>query len=252
LITVFHLDETGSTNADAMARAIAGEQLPFWVTAQRQTAGRGRSGREWVSAPGNLYASLAIGLACDQQTASQLSLVAGVAVMDALLAVSATQPDAQMRDIFLKWPNDIMTGRSEGAKLGGILIQTAREPSGGRLLAIVGCGLNISNAPGINRNVTHLSSLRFQITSLALYQALAKSMAEALSAWNEGTGFAQIRQRWQALATPIGTPLRINIGATLTDGSFAGLDDDGALVLTDTSGRNQRFTFGDVQLQSAP
>ena len=250
--TVFHLEETGSTNADAMARATAGEPLPFWVTAQRQTAGRGRSGREWLSAPGNLYASLALGLQCDQQTASQLSLVAGVAMMDALRAVSAAQPAAQIGEMFLKWPNDIMTGRGcDAAKLGGILIQTTHDHGSERLLVVVGFGLNICAAPEINRNVTHLSALHFQVTSLAVYEALSYAMTAALAVWDEGNGFYKIRARWLEQATPIRTMMRINTGVTLADGFFAGLDADGAMVMTDDFGHNRRFTFGDVELQSA-
>ena len=59
---IITLAETGSTNKDAMRRALAGEQLPLWVSADRQSEGRGRAGRTWVSEAGNLHASLALTL----------------------------------------------------------------------------------------------------------------------------------------------------------------------------------------------
>lgn len=236
-----------------MARALVGEPTPFWITAARQTAGRGRSGREWLSAPGNLIATLAVELTCDQQTASQLSLVAGVAMMNALRLASASQTRAQVGQLYLKWPNYIMTGQGEAAaKLGGILVQTLRDPNRQRLLSVIGFGLNISEAPLVNRNVTHLSALHFQVTSLALCDKLATAMAQTMAVWDEGNGFHEIILRWMEHATPIGTRMRIQTNESPADGAFAGLDRDGALLMTDDRGRKIRFTFGDVQLQSAP
>ncbi|MFA6141337.1 MAG: biotin--[acetyl-CoA-carboxylase] ligase, partial [Hyphomicrobium sp.] len=78
------LDEVDGTNAEAMRRMLAGERGPLWISATRQTAGRGRSGRAWTSQSGNLFASLVTTLDCAPSKAGQLSLVAGIAVLDAL------------------------------------------------------------------------------------------------------------------------------------------------------------------------
>ena len=78
------LEEAGSTNTEAFKRALAGEPGPLWVMARRQTQGRGRSGRQWASEPGNLYASLLQRLACPQSVVHQLSLLAGVAAVEAI------------------------------------------------------------------------------------------------------------------------------------------------------------------------
>ena len=134
-VRIVRLVETGSTNADAMARALAGEPLPFWVSAGRQTAGRGRSGRAWESSLGNLHASLAIHLDCELARAAQLSLVAGVAVAGALRALA---PDPRVAEpIQLKWPNDILIG---DAKCGGILIESACDFRRKGLIAVIGIG----------------------------------------------------------------------------------------------------------------
>ena len=115
---ILHLRETGSTNADAMRLALKGEDLPLWVIADRQTAGRGRAGRTWTSPPGNLYASLAFCCEAPIEQAGQLSLIAGISLIDAIRTNTELAPDAGLR---LKWPNDVLVGLS---KVGGILVES--------------------------------------------------------------------------------------------------------------------------------
>src|SRR5215472_12224070 len=99
-------DEIDSTNTEAMRRAVAGERGPLWIAARRQTRGRGRSGRHWLSEPGNLYASLLITLECQPGVAQQLSLVAGVAVVDAIRTAAGGL--GKPEGLRLKWPNDVL------------------------------------------------------------------------------------------------------------------------------------------------
>ena len=144
---IIELSETGSTNADAMRLALSGEVLPIWVIAEHQSAGRGRAGRAWVSEVGNLYASLALTADAPRQKAGELSLVAGIALVEAIRAIS---PLAQTCGLRLKWPNDLLVG---AAKVGGILVETTTargEPSfhkGHGFLAVLGFGLNIATCP---------------------------------------------------------------------------------------------------------
>jgi len=125
------LEEAGSTNSEAFARALAGEIGPLWIMARRQSHGRGRSGRQWASEPGNLYASLLQRVVCRQSVVHQLSLVAGVATVEAIVA-AAGAPIAGLR---LKWPNDVLIG---AAKCAGILPESqmaaaSSEAAGGAL-----------------------------------------------------------------------------------------------------------------------
>ncbi len=115
------LDQVGSTNREAFALAEAGEAGPLWIMARRQTAGRGRADRHWVSVPGNLHASLLTQLPSPSGALPQLSLVAGVATVDAIRQATGGGP-AGLR---LKWPNDVLIGR---AKCAGILIETSGPP----------------------------------------------------------------------------------------------------------------------------
>src|SRR6516225_5094673 len=103
---VRHLDREvlDSTNGYALTLARHGERGPLWVTAQRQTAGRGRRGRTWVSQPGNLYATLLLAAPALPQYSPQLSLLAALAVHDALIHVV---PGLERR-LAIKWPNDLL------------------------------------------------------------------------------------------------------------------------------------------------
>ena len=235
-----------STNAEAMRLALAGEPAPFWVTAERQTAGRGRSGRAWVSEPGNLYASLAVRLTCQPGVLHQLTFVAAVAAVAAIRR-SAAAPAGQL-PLRLKWPNDILL---DGAKLTGILPESTAQA--GLVLAVIGIGVNLAHAPdGLARATTCLAAHGLKITPKMMLDALALELAATLAVWAEGTGFSVIRERWLADSLAIGTPMTLHAAEMPVSGTFAGLGPDGALILRDHSGYDRTLTFGDVTLDAAP
>lgn len=241
-----HFETCGSTNAEAMRLALAsdpgrGGPLPFWVVADRQTAGKGRSGRTWLStASGNLYASFAFAPTCPIARAAELSLVAGVAVVEAVHLVAPGVPAR------LKWPNDIMVA---GAKLGGILVEST--VASGRLVAVIGIGLNLVSAPEVAGRPTtalaaHLSGTESPPTALEMLAFLAEAMHDWLPRWE--AGFAAVRAAWLNSAGARGERLSVNAGSGPVEGAFAGLDEDGALLLEIGTGETRRFTFGDVTL----
>src|SRR5580692_1766442 len=126
---------TGSTNADLLARAAAGEPEGAVLVAEQQNAGRGRLGRTWMSPPraALTFSVLLRPAAVPRARLGWLPLLAGVAVAAALRTAAAV--DAQ-----LKWPNDVLApgpGHVQG-KLGGILAEAAGDA------VVVGIGLNVS------------------------------------------------------------------------------------------------------------
>jgi BirA family biotin operon repressor/biotin-[acetyl-CoA-carboxylase] ligase len=236
---LFHLAEIASTNSEAMRLVGAGEAAPFWVLADRQTAGRGRSGRKWGSVSGNLFASHAVRLKLPAPRAYQLSLVAGVAALDAVRAVGpASLP------LRLKWPNDILIGQS---KVGGILIESTQGKEA--LDAIIGIGLNIADHPrDIAVQVTHLSAYGEFPAPRIFLDLLAQSMDSWLERWRGGEGFSAVRLAWLERSGAAGEQITINAGEGPVTGRFEGLDEEGALILLDREGRVRRFNFGDVSL----
>ena len=239
---LLHLAVVDSTNAEAARRAAAGQDTGLWIVADEQTHGRGRSGRSWHSPPGNLYASLLLHLGCAPAIAQQLSLVAGVAAIEALCVLAGELRRAGR--LRLKWPNDILL---DGAKLGGILIESTMLA--GRRIGLVGIGINLACAPpGLGRAATHLATLGPPPDRDTVLRALVSAMQHWLSIWQEGVGFEAIRTAWLERAGPAGEPISVNAGTGPTAGTFLGLDQTGALLLRDADGGDVRFTFGDVSL----
>ena len=117
-------ETVGSTNEEALKLGRAGERAPLWIVARRQTAGRGRRGRTWVSEPGNLYASLLLTDPSPPDRFPELAFVAALALHD---AVTGRIPGLAGR-VALKWPNDLLIDRN---KFAGILVEG--EMLGGKI-----------------------------------------------------------------------------------------------------------------------
>jgi len=232
-----HLAETGSTNADALARAAAGETRPTWVVADRQTAGRGRRGRAWTSETGNLFASLLIADPAPAPRIAELCFVAALALDDALLALA---PELEER-FRLKWPND---GLLDGAKLAGILVEATTR--GQATQAVIGIGVNVAHHPADTPYpTTSLAAAGIAASRDAVFAALTRSMVTALAIWNRGKGFDAIRAGWLARAYGLGGPMVVRADDKRMEGVFAGLDGQGRLILDTPDGR-QFLNVGEV------
>lgn len=224
--------ETGSTNADMAALAAAGAPEGSWLRAERQTAGRGRQGRPWVSPPGNLYASTLIRPRTSDLPAPTLALVAAVALHE---AVSVFHGGA-----VLKWPNDLLLG---GAKLSGILLEGAADA------VVIGFGVNLAHHPALaDRPTTSLAAHGVPIEPAVFLDVLADAFGRWLERWR-GEGLGSIRARWLDRAHPSGTALTVRLpdGGTI-DGLFDGLDLDGALLLRLAGGERRVVHAADVFL----
>jgi BirA family biotin operon repressor/biotin-[acetyl-CoA-carboxylase] ligase len=238
------LGEIDSTNAEAARRAAAGERGPLWIRAEAQARGRGRSGRPWTSVPGNLYASLLLDLDCHPGVLHQLSMLAGVAVIEAVEA--AARESRGVPGLRLKWPNDVMIGT---AKIGGILLESSSR--GGELTVVVGVGLNLSSHPmNLGRPATHLAEHGVAIAPPLMLHLLAEAMDRWLTIWQGGAGFSRVRTAWLEHAGAPGERLSVNTGERHVDGAFVGIDGEGALILQDEHGQVWRFSYGDVTLDA--
>jgi len=239
------LDEVDSTNAEGMRLAAKGETGPLWIWAGAQSLGRGRSGRTWTSASGNLYASLLIRLDCPASVIHQLSLLAGVAAHDAISSASG-QSGRALPGLRLKWPNDVLIG---GAKLAGILPESTTVPGSSGPVAVIGIGINLASHPtDLGRAVTHLAAHGCTTTPADMLGSLAVALNDWLGRWDNSSGFSAVREAWLQRAGICGEPITINTGRETVEGSFLGIDAEGALVLRDLSGVQRRFTYGDVAL----
>lgn len=239
-----HLHESvGSTNTEALVLARGGECGPLWVVSREQTAGRGRRGRHWHSPPGNLHASLLLTDPCAPAEAAQLSLVAGLALHDALAAVA---PGIRS-GLRLKWPNDLLVG---DAKLAGILVE-GEVPQTGVFTAVIGFGVNcVASPPDVGYPATSLAASGEKVEAPEMLDALADALGRRLALWARGAGFDTIRRDWCSSAWRLGQPLRLRVGAEQMSGHFDTIDERGHLVLRLDSGSRRAFGAGEVSLDT--
>jgi BirA family biotin operon repressor/biotin-[acetyl-CoA-carboxylase] ligase len=229
-------DTLGSTNAEALVRARAGERGPLWITARTQSAGRGRRGSTWVSATGNLYATLLLTDPAPAAVASQLSFVTALALHDAV-AECAPQVGPLLR---LKWPNDLLLG---GAKLAGILIEGENEPV---FTTVIGIGVNCATHPSDTAYpATDLAAAGALVSAEQILAALAAAIQRRLAQWARGEGFAAIRADWLKRAAGLGEAIRVRLPEREFTGRFEGLDEAGRL-LVDGEGGLTAVTAGEV------
>jgi BirA family biotin operon repressor/biotin-[acetyl-CoA-carboxylase] ligase len=238
---LLRLESVDSTNAEARRRAEGGEPGPLWIWSLRQSAGRGRNGRQWQSQHGNLFASLLVGLHCALPTASQLALLAGIAVYD---TVGKLIPEEARTDLLLKWPNDVLL---KGGKVAGVLLESASEPAPNRCKVVIGTGINIAAfPPDLEQPATSLAAHGGTTTPAAAFQALAAVTDAWLMRWGEGVSFQTVRRAWLDRAGPTGRPLRVRLSGEEAEGTFGGLDSGGALRLLMSDGAERRISAGDV------
>ena len=268
--TVEILPAVDSTNTELMRRARAGQLEPILLVAERQTAGRGRLGRDWQSEPNNAplrgqepgmpvgksgdgqpersavksatagaqqpgFAALTFSLGLPLQPAdwSGLSLAVGLAVVQSL------HPALQ-----LKWPNDIWL---DERKLAGILIETTSL--GDLRYAVIGVGINLlpRDSSGLRTPAAALQELRPEMDAPATLQALALPLVQAVQGF-AAQGFAALRQDFHARDLLYGREVHCTDG---TSGTARGVDASGALLVHTASGL-KKISSAEVSVRPLP
>lgn len=225
------------SSSDALrVRAEAGAPARLALLALRQTAGRGRAGRSWSSPVGNLHLSALLRPATPLSAIGQWSLLAGVA-----LAEAARDEDPDPAGLRLKWPNDLLR---HGAKVAGILVEAAQAEGPGAAPAwvVIGIGANLAVAPPLPDRPTAT------LASAPPPRVFAARLLARLDHWaavEAREGFGPVRSAWMALGPDGGSPLTLRHGNAVLAGRFAGLAEDGGLLL-DTPGGRRHIVAGEV------
>jgi BirA family biotin operon repressor/biotin-[acetyl-CoA-carboxylase] ligase len=239
------LETVDSTNAEVLRRIAAGSAPGLVCSAEQQTAGRGRRGRQWVSPfARNIYLSLCWEYHQGATALEGLSLAVGVAVVRALrgLGVDGLQ---------LKWPNDVL---AQGAKLGGVLLEMAGDAAG-RCQVVIGVGINVAMPPAAANTI---DQAWIDLTRLcdgsppgrnALLAALLNELLPLAASFGD-TGFAPWRAPWIALDAYADTPVVLHSGEQRQAGVARGVDERGALLLETTTGV-QPVYGGEISLRAA-
>jgi len=254
-------DRTGSTNADLLARALAGAPEGLVLAADEQSAGRGRLGRTWVSPPrAALTFSLLVRPAVPPARRGWLPLLAGVAVASAVTAVTGVPTQ-------LKWPNDVLAAPApapaasagpsvsaglSAAKLAGILAEAAGDA------VVVGVGLNVSTEPGElpppGPGALAATSLRIAgATALdrePLLAAILAGFERWYLAWRRADGDpgrCGLRAEYTRLSGTIGRRVRVELpGGNVLSGLAVGVEEDGRLLVRVSPDAELSVAAGDV------
>ena len=236
---IVRLKETGSTNQDAMEAGRSGEPEGLAVTAELQTAGRGRMGRNWFSPPGRgIYCSALLRPRISPEQAGLLSFCAANAMVSALGQAGF--------DARTKWPNDVLCG---GHKVCGIL--SACDTSGGGLrFAVVGSGLNLYRGSYPEELKDRAACLEEfgdvpdrETLLLSYLRELDREVTEL-----EARGFEPVRRRFEEKCLLAGRPVRV-LGSCEADGIMRGIGPAGELMLETENGEIRPFLTGDVSVR---
>ena len=240
-----HQAEVSSTNDVVRGLAEQGERGPLWLRADSQSAGRGRRGRVWTSAKGNLFISGLFPLTAEPLAGAQLGFAAALAIAD---TVKTYAPSA---NVTLKWPNDVLV---DGAKISGILLETGG--AGDDRWLIVGIGLNLTHHPeDTPYPATHLLAhieAAVMVGAEPIYTGIEAVMA-VLSArfmhWRDqhsAHGFAPLRAKWLAQAQGMGERAQIRIGERMITARLVSLGENGELQIAHDNGTIEAIYAGDV------
>jgi BirA family biotin operon repressor/biotin-[acetyl-CoA-carboxylase] ligase len=235
-------DRITSTNDEAQRLAEAGAPAGLVVCAAEQTRGRGRHGRTWASPPGNLYASVLLRPDCALAVAGQLSLVASVALAEALVRIGPPEVEPT-----LKWPNDVLI---DGAKTAGLLLEGANRADGRADWVIIGSGVNIVSCPD-DTPYPATCLERHGFTTLRPLDVLGAYLVELdrwLGRWRRA-GFGAVRSAWLARGHGLGSEVRLRLEGNEVGGRFLDLTHTGSLLLEQAGGRRREIAAGEVFYQ---
>lgn len=239
-INILRYDTLGSTNTEAANQARLGAAEGVCVIADRQTAGRGRHGREWVSSEGSgLYFSIVLRPKIDMRFLPLITLMTGVAVHDTLKEFGL-RPD-------IKWVNDILIGDD---KISGILAETVESPLG--IAVIVGIGINLTSSNFPEEIATTATSIEMETGNTVTAGDIAERLTHYLSYFydilNDEDGPADIVHQWRQRSTYFsGKRVRVTLEGTTIEGTTDGLEENGALRVKTADGSVTIVQAGDVE-----
>lgn len=237
---IYIYDSIDSTNAEALRLVGIAQAAPFLVLAEQQVAGRGRRGRKWVSPfAQNIYYSLVLRIEDGLRQLEGLSLVVGLAVIQALR-------ESGVQDAVLKWPNDVLVGQK---KIAGILLELVGDPADICHVVIgIGVNVNMQKADDVDQQWT---SVQLETGAAADRNALVAQVGLQLQRYldrHKASGFAALQEEWERNHAWQGRAVSLIAGVTCVDGVVLGVDRQGALRLS-VDGVEKTYSGGELSLR---
>ncbi|MDC0865026.1 biotin--[acetyl-CoA-carboxylase] ligase [Rickettsiaceae bacterium] len=235
-----------STNSEALHLANSGTSGDFVISSRKQTAGRGKKGRAWVSLEGNLHASILLDSKVDPKRHPQLSFVIANAMYDSIVETirsSNGRSKVSSSDITLKWPNDVLI---KGKKLCGILLESIKVRD--KNYVVIGFGVNIKASPrDLDYSTTSLNEegINIEIPDEFL-NILMNRFDKLYKQWIIDDNFLSIRENWMKRAYNLNKVVTVDDGVRRVSGIFKEIDFDGAMRIQLASGQICSLSAGDV------
>lgn len=231
-----------STNAEALRLLSSLPTLPFYVLAERQTSGRGRRGRSWVSPFGeNIYYSLVLRIDGGMRQLEGMSLAVGLALLQVVR-------DCGVSSAGLKWPNDVLVGER---KLAGILLELSGDPAD-VCHVVIGIGLNVNMlAAEVGAIGQPWTSMRMELGRQLDRNELVCALNRQLSHYLDiqlRHGFAALQDEWQRSHLWQLRPVALTAGGEPVEGVVLGVDQSGA-VRMQVEGIERVFSGGELSLR---
>lgn len=230
----FHyFDAVSSTNDVASEMAKRGEPEGTVVFANRQTKGRGRRGHSWHDEPGeNVLMSVILTPGIPPALFHHLSFITSLAVANVLRTMCGLPAE-------VKWPNDVLV---RDKKITGILVEIAPVDSG--YAAVIGVGININQTSFPAELEEKATSVTLENGTCSDVKLLANSAAESIFSLYERysvSGFKEILEQWRKYMWGIGRLVEVSTEGNMVSGTISGIDSEGALIITDSSGIERRI-----------
>lgn len=239
--TILHFDTIESTNSEAANQAKRGADEGLCVTAKRQTAGRGRHGRIWISPEGGgLYFSLVLRPKIEMRFLPLLTLMCAAAVYDSLSELYHLKPD-------IKWANDV---HINGKKICGILAEALETSKGLAVIAGIGINLTSSNfSPELEEIATSIEAETGTVPdSPILLHALTRFLSEYYELLKSKNGAEKIRAAWAERSSYFsGKSVKVILDKEVIYGTTRGIEENGALRIETAGGKIKIIHAGDVE-----
>lgn len=239
--TILRFDEIGSTNTEALEQAKRGAAEGLCVVARRQTAGRGRFGRAWVSEKdAGIYFSLVLRPQLEMRFLPLITLMSAIAVHDALETLYALDCD-------IKWVNDLHV---RGKKICGILAETTETANG--LAVVVGIGINLKSSnfpPEIAETATSIEAETGSAPDAEiLLQKLTFFLSQFSASLSGANGAQKIREEWTRRSSyAFDKRVKVLLENETIRGTTRGIEENGALRVETDSGEIRTIHAGDVE-----
>lgn len=230
------------TSTMETAKKLAREEAPEGtvIIADKQTSGRGRMGRAWLSPEGNL--AISVILRPSMNDLPQLIMIGSVAVVRAVK--STTGLNAQ-----IKWPNDILI---EGKKVCGILIES--EIKGNKInFTTIGMGINVNLNPTDFPEISSLAtSLSHELGKIISRNELCHAiLSELEKLYLEVKAGVSVSYEWRSNMETLGKLIQVKTGKSFEEGIAEAVTENGNLILRRTDGSIAEITVGDVTVIKA-